>query len=50
MAGTSPEQQCRVVAGRLHQEAQGEEEPLRKTMGQSRELATGRILQAASPL
>lgn len=50
LAGTSHEQQLQG-GGRqvLHQEAKGEEELLTKTMGQSLELATGRILQAASP-
>lgn len=51
LAETSPEQQLQG-GGRqaLHQEAQGEGEPLKKTIGQGLELATGRILQAASPL
>lgn len=51
LAGTSHEQQLQG-GGRqaLHREAQREGELLTKTMGQSLELATGRLLQAASPL
>lgn len=45
LAGISHEQQLQG-GGRqaLHQEGQGEEELLTKTMGQSLELATGRLL------